>query len=372
MPPDRSPQTQISRTLLEGYLQAFFDRPVRLLGLAPLGESLQAEVAKEFGYGKPVELEFEVGGELRRAVVHTIKPGPFGHEHMADRAAELLWSHDAFNTLPCHVRSLDVGALGPKDGMISLGQVRELFLLTEFAEGREYAHDLTRLRQEQALTQQDLDRADALCDYLIDIHRVRGTETGLYDRRIRELVGHGQCIMGLIDSYPSQHPWISPKFLESIEQQAVHWRWRLKGRSHRLAQVHGDFHPWNILFQEGTKFRLLDRSRGQWGDPADDVTALTMNYVFESLQASGRVQGAFLELFDRFWVRYLDRSADREILEVAAPFVAFRGLVMASPVWYPHIDDHVRRRMIGLVKATLDATVFDPQRIHEYLETDLQ
>src|SRR5262249_20280714 len=84
--------------------------------------------------------------------------------------------------------------------------------------------------------------------------------------------------------------------------------------------VHGDFHPWNILFQEGAKYRLLDRSRGEWGEPADDVTCLTNE----------------LPVF--LWERYLRHSGDTEILDVAAPFFGFRGLVMAHPVWYPHLS----------------------------------
>src|SRR5205823_1471069 len=102
-----------------------------------------------------------------------------------------------------------------------------------------------------------------------------------------------------------------------------------------LRQVHGDFHPWNILFGTGAEFRVLDRSRGEWGDPADDVASITANYVFFSLQRSGRLEGALETLFSRFWDRYSDRSHDRELPEVVAPFLAFRGLVMASPVWYP-------------------------------------
>src|SRR6185369_253401 len=124
---------------------------------------------------------------------------------------------------------------------------------------------------------------------------------------------------------------VSPALLEKIEHMCVDWRWRLKGLTHRLRQVHGDFHPWNILFRSGIDFSLLDRSRGEYGDPADDVTSVTMNYLFSSLQRSGRLEGALGTLFHRFWQRYLDASGDCEMLKVAAPYLAFRGLVMASP-----------------------------------------
>ena len=130
--------------------------------------------------------------------------------------------------------------------------------------------------------------------------------------------------------------------LEDIEKRCVQWRWRINPRQERLCQVHGDFHPWNLMFREGADFSVLDRSRGEWGEAADDVTCLALNYFFFSLQRSGRLEGAFEKLWRRFWERYLERSGDAALLEVAAPFIAFRGLVMANPLWYPALDESLR------------------------------
>jgi hypothetical protein len=348
------------------YLKSLLGNDIVLLNLTHLGEPPDAALGKSYGYGSPIRIDYRTGnGALRSAVLHTMSPGPFGHEHMADRARVLLWSHHAFNRLPRHVRSLDVGAFEPGGNLVSLAQAEELCLLTEYAPGENYAIDLERLRDTGTLTELDLTRADALCDYLVSIHRVRGTEPGLYVRRIRELIGDGECIMGLADSYP-QHPLFTPQVLQQIEQRCVAWRWRLKQRVHRLRQVHGDFHPWNILFGSGTNFQLLDRSRGEFGDPADDVTSLTLNYVFFSMQRNGRLEGAFETLFLRFWKRYLEKSEDREMLQVVAPFFAFRGLVMASPVWYPSLADGVRRKLLTFLLTVLDTEVFDPAQINAY------
>lgn len=115
-------------------------------------------------------------------------------------------------------------------------------------------------------------------------------------------------------------------------------------------------------------FRLLDRSRGEYGDPADDLTSLTLNYLFFSLQHSGRLEGPLEKLFLRFWNRYLEKSGDREILSVVAPFFAFRGLVIASPLWYPTLSDAVRRSILAFVLAVLDTESFDPTQVNTYAE----
>jgi hypothetical protein len=191
---------------------------------------------------------------------------------------------------------------------------------------------------------------------------VRGPDPGLYVRRIRELVGHGECLFGVDDSYPEQHA----ARLEDIERRCVAWRWKLKRRTARLCQVHGDFHPWNLLFREGADFSVLDRSRGEWGEAADDVTCLALNYLFFSLQRSGRLAGDFEALWLRFWDRYLERSGDRELLEVAAPFFAWRGVVMANPVWYPNLDETLRERLLQFVLNVLAEDRFDPRRANAY------
>jgi hypothetical protein len=357
---------ELSRQAMERYLTEVFKAPVSVVRMVPLGENSGTESIKNYGYGKPVRIEYQIrGGESGSLVFHTMSPSPFGHEHMSDRAQSLLWAHRAFNSLPAHVRSLDVGAFQSGATLISLGKADEFFLLTEYAVGEGYNLDLERLRDTDTLSDLDLARADALCDYLVKTHGTKGGDPELYTRRVRELVGHGECIMGLTDSYPP-HPLIPASLLEELERRCVRWRWKLKPLRHRLRQVHGDFHPWNILFAAETAFHVLDRSRGEWGDPADDVVCLTANYLFFSLQRSGRLEGAFEMLFRRFWERYLSATQDHEMSTVAAPYFAFRGLVMASPLWYPKLQDQVRQRLLTFILTVLDRETFDPNEVNAY------
>jgi len=354
-------KTPFTPDALQAYLRTLHGAEVADVRITPLGGGRQGD--KGYGYGVPLRIDYALAGVPQRAVLETVRPGPFGHEHMADRAQLLLWAHGAFHTLPRHVASLDVGAVRAEGALESLGSVEELFMLAQFVEGREYADDLLRLRAGERAGLADFARAEALCDYLVEIHRVQGPDPGLYVRRVRELLGHGECIFGVADAY-APGPLVAS--VREIERRALEWRWKLKDRTHRLRQVHGDFHPWNLLFREGTDFSVLDRSRGEWGEPADDVTCLTLNYLFFSLQRAGRLEGDFERLFRGFWSRYLERAGDPEMLEVAAPFFAFRALVMANPLWYPVLDEGIRRKVLAFALNVLAAPRFDPARANEY------
>jgi hypothetical protein len=342
--------------------------PVRILSMTEEGRQETGEDLKAFGYGSPLFIEFEVEGERKKVVLETMAPSTFGHDHFSDRAQAILWEHSAFNNLPRHVRSLDSGAFLESGGVISTGKAREFFLLTEFVSGRGYFKDLDRIRTTGMAADEDFKRALALSDYLVEIHARKLDAPGLYVRRLRDLLGHGECIMGLIDSYPASYEFINASLLKKIELACVEWRWRIKDRRHRLCQVHGDFHPWNILFREGTAFTMLDRSRGEWGEPADDTTCLSINYLFSSLMRSGRLEGPLEKLFRTFWDNYLEKTNDREMLDVAAPFFAWRGLVIASPLWYPRLPPGVRKTVFTFIQSVLGSERFDPTDVNRYLK----
>jgi len=352
------------------YLSGVYSEPVKVLGIMPMGGGEGAQELKGFGYGVPYLIEFIVKGETRRVVLESLRCEGFGHDHFADRAAVLLLQHSTFNTLPRHVRSIDVGSFtGDGETLKSLGDCCEFFIVTEFVDGALYHSDLDSIKEACELSSLDEERCVALSDYLAGIHSVKKKDSpGLYVRRIRDLLGHGEMIFGLTDSYPAGLWYADEKFFVNFEKKCVEWRWRLKHKAQRLSQVHGDFHPWNVMFRQGLDFTVLDRSRGEWGEPADDVSAMTINYLFYSLQTFGKMNGPFQRLFLLFWRNYLDKTGDEDILTVVQPFYAWRSLVLASPLWYPHLPVKVREQVLRFASRVLDAKKFDFETVESYLK----
>ncbi|UCG37551.1 MAG: phosphotransferase [Candidatus Bathyarchaeota archaeon] len=366
----------LQRERLEEYLSALFGEKVDVTRVSEMGAEMKQDPIdleegdlKGFGYGVPYVITAKVCDVTRKLVLGTLRAaGGFGHDHFSDRAAILLWQHSAFSKMPKHVSSLDVGAFVGDGSLNSLGNCNEFFILTEYVEGKLYHEDLDRLKRFKQLERLDTERCRALSDYLVQIHKVKSRKSELYVRRIRELVGHSECIMGLLDSYPKNTGVAGEKELIRIEEQCVKWRWKLKKLTHRLAQVHGDYHPWNILFRSSVDFTVLDRSRGEWGEPADDISALTVNYLFYSLQAHGSLTGVFETLFQLFWKNYLDKTGDEEILSVVQPFLAWRGLVVASPIWYPDLSVEVRVKLLNFIQNILGTEKLDVKSVNSYLE----
>jgi len=354
---------------VENYLTGLYGES-KVTGVGELG-GMPVEVGeglKGFGYGKPYLIDFEAGGKKRSVVLSSMRVQKgFGHDHFSDRAQILIWQNSVFNNLPGHVKSLDVGYFTRKGELFSAGKADEYFILMEKIEGTEYFLDLEKIKGEGELTPVDIERTEALSTYLAEIHANRHDDRELYLRKLRDIVGHGECIMGLTDSYPEDLDFVTWGDLCEIEKKCADWRYKIKGRTHRLCMTHGDFHPWNIMFREGVDFTVLDRSRGVWGEAADDVSSITMNYLFYSLQKYGELAGPFQEMYELFFDNYLERTGDKELLEVIQPFYVFRSLVVASPIWYPNLDPGVRAKIFNFINNILDIEVFDYMDVNSYL-----
>jgi hypothetical protein len=359
----------INEDALKTYLLQKF-RDALNVDIRRLGSGVQ-------GSGFLVEIKTMHGVESY--VVKTLLSEGLGHDYPSDRAAVFLLDLDEYKNLPGHVKAIDVLSEMGDGSVKSVGGGREYYLLMERAEGRHYFHDLAEFSKKSSLEVCDVLKIEAMTSYLAGIHSVKKDSKHLYWRKLRDTVGHGECLMGVFDTYPDGV--ISYAEMAGIIKKSVDWIMKLKPAYGRLSQIHGDFHPGNIWFraqtaayeepgshpQACTDFVLLDRSRGPWGDPADDVTALTINYIFFSIKKYGDVRGAYLEGLKKFFDLYIQASGDTEMPEVVAPFFAFRGAVVANPVFYPELTMDQRGLIFRFVRNVLDERSFEVEKVNDYL-----
>lgn len=321
-------------------------------------------------------VEFEINDKKRRKVLKLQYSENLGSDYPADRAQSLILSHHAFNDMPNHVKSLDVLGLSEDGEVLPVGKAKEYFLLMDEAKGVDYFKDLKRIAAEGEYDKNDERKILILAKFLADLHKKKFKSESLYKRKIRDTIGGGASIMGVFDMYPERVDWFLPELQAEIVKKAVdHWS-KERYFSGRLCEIHGDFHPGNIWFKDAENFTILDRSRGRYGEAADDISAFLINFIFYSLIYKGEFSGPLFELFQLFVNEYFKLTDDEEMGKVISPFWAFRVVVVCNPHPFFYPDSFyggkkkaldVRMKMISFALNVLDEEQFDWKRIDDYL-----
>lgn len=226
----------INEEAIKAYLLKRFSDVIHV-DISKLGSGVQ-------GSGFLIEMKTSAG--IQSYVIKTLIPEGLGHDYPSDRAAVFLLDLDEYKTLPKHVKAIDVLSEMEDGSIKSIGGGKEYYLLMEKAEGEHYFNDLTSFAKKDSLEDIDMNKIKAMTSYLAEIHAVKKDSKTLYWRKLRDTVGHGECLIGVFDTYPDGT--LTYEEMADIIKKSVDWYAKLKPKYKRLSQIHGDFHPGNIWF----------------------------------------------------------------------------------------------------------------------------
>lgn len=345
---------EISKKQIKSFLEKHYGKNVEIVEFSKIGSGWVAN-----GY----ELKFRFDNEEKRVAVRMLKDVDFSHDYPSDRGAYLSLQHRSSKMLPNHNKSIGVITIDQSDNVIEVAESNEYFQILEWAKGKEYFNDLGEISTRGSITKNDIDRVETLSNYLVKIHKIKfdGDQDhakSLYKRHTRDFVG-SDFLMDVLDTYPEKNGFVSKDEIYDLVNKIYQYREETKQMFTRLRKVHGDFHPGNVRFYDGG-FEVLDSSRVIWGEPADDVACMAINYVWNSIKQRGSFEGDFAKLFSIFYENYVQKSGDNEIAKLIPMFFAVRSIVLTHPIFFDEKDAN-RKKLFDLSIKLLTEGNFNTQ-----------
>jgi len=345
----------IRKDQIKAFLEKHYSKNIEVIKFSHIGSGWVAN-----GH----ELKFRVEGEDKKVAIRVLKDVDFSHDYPSDRGAYLSLQHRSSKMLPNHNKSIGVIAVSPdSNDLVETAEHDEYFQVLEWAKGKEYLDDILEISKRDNLIKTDIKRAKTLSDYLVMIHKIgfKGDQEharSLYKRHTRDFVG-SSFLMDVLDTYPDKVGFASKNEIYNFVNQIYIHRENTKHMFTRLRKIHGDFHPGNVRF-DGEEFEILDSARVIWGEPADDVACMAINYVWNSIKQRGSFGGGYAELFSVFYDNYIQKTGDKQICKLIPMFFAVRSVVLNHPLFFEEKDEN-RKKLFNLSLKLLNKGNFSGQ-----------
>ena len=355
----------LKNKIIEKYLKEKYGGKISNINIEKLGSGV---------LGTGYSLKFKINNKEKTLVLKSLFTENLGMDHYSDRASSLLDAHDNYNKMDNHVKSEDVIAQNEDNSLTSVGNAKEFYILMEEAKGDDLFKDFNKIKETKQLTNETKEKILTISNFLVELHKNKHKSIPLYRRKIRDTIGSGGSLIGLLDMHPdSAFEQFEKKWMSIVSKSIRFWR-RSRDMHNRLCEIHADYHPGNLWFED-QKLTILDRSRGRFGEPADDITAFIINPIMYSLITNGNFEGPFKEIFDIFWNNYFKKTNDKEMRKIMAPYIAFRVAVVTNPIFYNDESlggkekaKFIRTKMINLALNILKDNEFNPGKINWYLK----
>jgi len=351
---------------IKEYLKKNFKGKIGNLSIKELGSGVM---------GTGYLLDFTINLVTKRLVLKSIFANNLNLDHYSDRAQNFFLAHDSYNSMKNHIKSKDVISVNSQGELKSVGDSKEFFILMEEAKGQDFFKDLEKIGEQGFVDEITKKKILILSDFLVKLHSKKVGSISMYRRKTRETLAGGGSVAMILDSWPEEvYSVFKSEWKEIIKRCVDVWD-SSRNLTNRNCEIHGDFHPGNLWFNEDLNLTVLDRARGISGEPADDISAFVLNPIFYSVKKYGKFEGEYKEVFDLFWNNYFSKTLDKEMRKVLGLYFAFRTSVVCHPVFYS--DDFfggkekaeiTRSKMIHFSLNVLRDKEFSPSKINEYIK----
>ena len=121
---------QFERSELERYLEERSGTTVQIKDVRQLGSDVTgASALKQFGYGRPLLVDYQAGDRKVQVVFHRINRNAFGRERDDDRVAAVWLDFNTFNRLLRHVPTVDMVVHTRGGNLQSISLAEEVLLV---------------------------------------------------------------------------------------------------------------------------------------------------------------------------------------------------------------------------------------------------
>jgi len=291
-----------------------------------LGEGLVAEAYK-----------VEFIGNIKPLVVRKTKNtnGGMSKDYNSDKVGYFLLQHTCASNHINHCKSYGISFKDFKGEIFNLDTIKDTYQVIDYVSGKEFFETITNLEEKFDLVTPYLDK---IIDYLVQLHSIKPDfnkqkTNNLYNRHLKDVIG-SEVFLDVLDAWSENDDLVTLKIKEKVNSKLFILREQYKNNYKRCSRIHADLHFGNIFFNMKKELTVLDSARNPWGEPADDLICLLINFDYISIKKHKEITSYYENIKQYILKRYLEKTKDSDIKNYFDLFYILRLFILLNPNFF--------------------------------------